>query len=108
VWLQVLIGRAVRQYQLNSSNEDHRLSQELQLSVTQRLFTIAITDFLCWFPIGVLGILAACGMPIASERNTPVFVVMLGLQVNVMLLVVRLNLVVIIIDVTYDTIDNKE
>ena len=29
--------------------------------VARRLITVALTDFLCWFPVGVVGLLAAQG-----------------------------------------------
>jgi hypothetical protein len=34
------------------------------LTVARRLITVAVTDFLCWFPIGVCGFLALGDVPI--------------------------------------------
>nr|KAG5713328.1 hypothetical protein BaRGS_007855 [Batillaria attramentaria] len=38
-------------------------------TIARRLTTIVLSDFLCWFPIGLLGLLAATGTPISSEVN---------------------------------------
>lgn len=37
------------------------------LAIARRLMTIVLSDFLCWFPIGLLGLLAARGTPIPGE-----------------------------------------
>ena len=38
-------------------------------TVARRLTTIVLSDFLCWFPIGLLGVLASTGTPIPGELN---------------------------------------
>lgn len=43
--------------------------QAKDLTIARRLITVAVMDFLCWFPIGLLGLLAANGVPIPSEFN---------------------------------------
>ena len=38
-------------------------------SIARRLTTVVLSDFLCWFPIGLLGVLASIGTPIPGEVN---------------------------------------
>ena len=44
-----------------------RVSRDL--NIARRLITVAVTDFLCWFPIGVCGLLASADIPIPGEAN---------------------------------------
>ena len=39
------------------------------LTIASRLLTVAMSDFLCWFPIGVLGLAASAGHRIPGEVN---------------------------------------
>ena len=50
------------------------------LTVARRLITVAVSDFLCWFPIGVLGILAAAGIPVPGEVNVAIAIFVLPLN----------------------------
>ena len=54
---------------VNSMAAADRLPQHTskELTVARRLITVAMSDFLCWFPVGLLGLLAARGTPIAGE-----------------------------------------
>ncbi|KAL8617267.1 hypothetical protein ACOMHN_067704 [Nucella lapillus] len=54
------------------------------MTIARRLVTIAVTDFMCWFPIGVCGMLALAGIPIPGEVNVAlaVFVLPLNSAVN--------------------------
>ena len=38
--------------------------QSSELTLAYRLATVVISDFICWFPIGVLGLMAANGFPV--------------------------------------------
>lgn len=62
---QVLIFLSVRD---NSMGKDP-IRQTRDLAIARTLTTIVVTDFLCWFPIGLLGILASIGIPIPDEVN---------------------------------------
>ena len=48
-----------------SSNQTTRRANDL--TIARRLLTVAMSDFLCWFPIGLLGLLASSGTPIPGE-----------------------------------------
>jgi hypothetical protein len=50
------------------------------LTVARRLITVAVTNFLCWFPIGLCGILAWISWPIPGEVS--VAMAMLVLPIN--------------------------
>jgi hypothetical protein len=47
--------------------QDSRRQQNA--SIARRLIMIAVTDFLCWFPVGLLGILANLNVPITKNAN---------------------------------------
>ena len=38
-------------------------------TIARRMTTVVLSDFLCWFPIGLLGVLASTGTPIPGEVN---------------------------------------
>ncbi|XP_025079763.1 relaxin receptor 2-like [Pomacea canaliculata] len=39
------------------------------ITVARRLITVVMSDFLCWFPVGLTGILATYDIPISGEVN---------------------------------------
>ena len=41
--------------------------QQQDTAVARRLFSVVLTDFCCWVPVGVLGIMAFCDVPIPAE-----------------------------------------
>jgi hypothetical protein len=49
-------------------------------TVAKRLFTVALTDFLCWFPIGLCGILAWTGTAIPGEVSVAMAMLVLPLN----------------------------
>jgi hypothetical protein len=53
-------------------------------TVARRLITVAVTDFLCWFPIGLCGLLALAGVPISGEVSVAmtIFVLPLNSAIN--------------------------
>ena len=57
---QVMIYAAVRRTGKVAGSQN----QERDAAVARSLFLVALTDFLCWFPIGLMGVLAAAGVPI--------------------------------------------
>lgn len=56
---------AMRMSQSKLNNASFRRAQDL--AVAKNLFLVVITDFMCWFPIGVMGLLALSGHEIGSE-----------------------------------------
>ncbi|XP_070175637.1 G-protein coupled receptor GRL101-like [Littorina saxatilis] len=77
---QLMIYRAVRK----ASAASGTASRSRDLTVARRLFMIVLTDFCCWFPVGVMGLLAASAVPIPGEVNVwaAIFVLPLNSALN--------------------------
>nr|KAG5700005.1 hypothetical protein BaRGS_001824 [Batillaria attramentaria] len=71
---QVLIFLSVRKNTI-TSNQDNQ-----DATIARRLTSIALSDFLCWFPIGLLGLLASKGTPISGEVNVAMVIFVLPLN----------------------------
>ena len=63
---QVFIYWSIR---INAMSSSQTTRQSHDLIIARRLLTVAMSDFLCWFPIGLLGLLASSGTPISGEVN---------------------------------------
>ena len=50
------------------------------LTIARRLLSVAVTDFLCWFPIGLCGLLASANTPISGEVNVALAIFVLPLN----------------------------
>ena len=59
-------------------------SKSMDTKLAKRLVSIVVTDFLCWFPVGLLGLLAWRGMAVPGEVNVAVvtFVMPLNSALN--------------------------
>ncbi|XP_076462149.1 uncharacterized protein LOC143294656 [Babylonia areolata] len=68
-------------------------SRSVDLRITRRLIAIAMTDFLCWVPISILGIVAALGIPVPGEVNVAVTIFVLPLNSIVNPFIYTLSLV---------------
>ena len=55
-----------------------RKSQDLVIA--RRLITVVVSNFVCWFPIGILGLLASAGVPITGEVNVAMAIFVLPLN----------------------------
>ena len=63
---------------------DKSKSKPMDMKLARRLMSIVVTDFLCWFPVGLLGLLAWRGMAVPGEVNVAVvtFVMPLNSALN--------------------------
>ena len=52
---QLLIYWSFRKHSIASSANKNEQKADKDRALAKRLATIALTDFLCWFPIGLLG-----------------------------------------------------
>ena len=79
---QVAVLMAVRSQSMTNDNNDERRSKEL--AVARRLFAVMASDFLCWFPIGLLGLLASRDVSVSGEVNVgmAIFVMPLNSALN--------------------------
>ncbi|KAL8570306.1 hypothetical protein ACOMHN_011327 [Nucella lapillus] len=73
---QVFIFLSVRH---NSIHKDPT-RQSRDIAIARTLATIVLTDFLCWFPLGLLGLLALAGVPIPDEVNVGIAIFVLPLN----------------------------
>nr|KAG5700992.1 hypothetical protein BaRGS_022703 [Batillaria attramentaria]KAG5700995.1 hypothetical protein BaRGS_022706 [Batillaria attramentaria] len=74
---QVSIFLSVRVNQISVKDTSQKSKD---LTIARRLITVAVSDFLCWFPIGVLGIRASSGAPIPGEMNVAMAILVLPLN----------------------------
>ena len=56
------------------------LRQSSDSTLAQRLATVVVSDFLCWFPIVVLGLMAVRGYPVPSQVNVAMAIFVLPLN----------------------------
>ena len=54
--------------------------QSSDLVLVYRLLAVVVTDFLCWFPIGVLGLMTANGISVPGEVNVAMAIFVLPLN----------------------------
>nr|KAG5697922.1 hypothetical protein BaRGS_026860 [Batillaria attramentaria] len=74
---QVFIYWSIRS---NSMRGADTTRKSKDLTIARRLITIAVTDFLCWFPIGLLGLLASNSVPVPGEVNVAMVIFILPLN----------------------------
>ena len=83
---QVFIYWAFRSAGTASGSGSGSGSQSLQqeMVIARRLFLVVLSDFCCWFPIGLMGLLASSGFPISEWVNVwaAVFVLPLNSALN--------------------------
>ena len=86
LFLLIAMGQAViyQTVRANSMTTTFTSRQSQDSNIARRLITVVMTDFLCWFPIGLLGMLASRGTPIAGEVNVgmAIFVLPLNSVIN--------------------------
>nr|KAG5691148.1 hypothetical protein BaRGS_032144 [Batillaria attramentaria] len=77
---QLCIYQAIRSSAMSAKT--HRHKQDM--NIARRLFLIAFTDFCCWFPIGLMGMLASHDTPIPGIVNVvaAIFVLPVNSAIN--------------------------
>ena len=75
---QLVIYLAIGSQSMVKQGDNDRRSKDL--AVAQRLFTVVVSDFLCWFPIGLMGLLASTDIPISGEVNVGMAIFVLPLN----------------------------
>ena len=83
LFLVIAVGQAViywtvRASSLTMAGQVSKNSSEVR--VARRLITVAVSDFLCWFPVGLLGLLASQGIPVPGEINVGMAIFVLPLN----------------------------
>ena len=87
LFLLILVGQLsvylkVRARELDDSaaSAKSKKQKSTDLDAARRLFSVVMSDFLCWFPVGLLGLRSAAGFPVSGDVN--VAMVMLVLPFN--------------------------
>ncbi|KAK7107085.1 hypothetical protein V1264_015062 [Littorina saxatilis] len=75
---QVFIYTSIQSSRMSLGPDSSRKEQDV--NIARRLITIAVTDFLCWFPIGLLGLLASRGVAVPGEVNVAMAILVLPLN----------------------------
>ncbi|KAK7114561.1 G-protein coupled receptor GRL101-like [Littorina saxatilis] len=75
---QLLIYQSVQKNSVKHAGVTNQSSKDQRQA--RRLITIAMSDFLCWFPVGLLGILSSAGQPISGEVNVAMAIFVLPLN----------------------------
>ena len=73
LFLLIAVGQAIIYWSVRSNSiSSSKKTGSRDATIARRLTTIVLSDFLCWFPIGLLGVLASTGTPIPGEVNVAV------------------------------------
>ncbi|KAL8568800.1 hypothetical protein ACOMHN_000083 [Nucella lapillus] len=82
LFLLIASGQAFVYVSIQSSKmSDSGTSKKSQdATIARRLITVVVSDFLCWFPIGLLGLLAYSGVRIPGEVNVAMAIFVLPLN----------------------------
>ena len=73
LFLLIAVGQASIYWSVRSNSiSSSKKTGSRDATIARRLTTIVLSDFLCWFPIGLLGVLASTGTPIPGELNVAV------------------------------------
>ena len=78
LFLLIAVGQALVYWSVRSNSvSSSKKTGSRDAAIARRLTTIVLSDFLCWFPVGLLGLLAATGTPIPGELNVAVAIFVL-------------------------------
>ena len=65
LFLLIAVGLAFIYWSVRSKT----ITGSRDVTIARRMTTVVLSDFLCWFPIGFLGLLASTGTPIPGQVN---------------------------------------
>ena len=82
LFLSIAVGQAIIFWTIRASSisRDSSTKKSKDAVIARHLASIVVSDFLCWFPIGLLGVMASVGMPIPSEVNVGIAIFVLPLN----------------------------
>ena len=73
LFLLIAVGQAIIYWSVRSNSiSSSKKTGSRDVTIARRLTTIVLSDFLCWFPVGLLGVLASTGTIIPDELNVTV------------------------------------
>ena len=78
------LGQIVIYHAMRQSSKLTSTATSKDVVIARRLFVVVFSDFCCWFPVGVMGLMANAGVPIPGEVNvwTAIFVLPLNSALN--------------------------
>ena len=89
---QLIIYWSIRTNSMRASDAvANRKSKDL--TIARRLLSVVTSDFLCWFPVGLLGLLASRGVAIPGEINVAMAIIALPLNSTLNPFLYTLNLI---------------
>ena len=74
---QVIIYWSIRSNRLTITDTTQKSKDQ---TIARRLITVVMSDFLCWFPIGLLGLLSSTGTAVPGEINVAIAILVLPLN----------------------------
>ncbi|KAK7088052.1 hypothetical protein V1264_022024 [Littorina saxatilis] len=78
LFLLIAVGQALVYWSIRRNSLASSASKKSKdATIARRLTTVVVSDFLCWFPIALLGVLATTGTPIPGEVNVAVAIFVL-------------------------------
>ena len=79
LFLLIAVGQGFIYWSVNAGSmavhDSSRRSKDL--TIARRFITVAVPDFLWWFPIGLLGLLASNDSPVPGEVNVATAIIVL-------------------------------
>ncbi|XP_076454829.1 G-protein coupled receptor GRL101-like [Babylonia areolata] len=85
LFLLVSSGQAFIYWSIQSNTlKTNTTKVSRDMTIARRLITVVVTDFLCWFPVGLCGMLALAGVPIPGDVSVAfaIFVMPLNSAIN--------------------------
>ncbi|XP_025101404.1 relaxin receptor 2-like [Pomacea canaliculata] len=70
---QICIYWSVR----TNSMKGNTTKKSKDIIIARRLAIVVVSDFLCWFPVGMISVLAALGIPVPGEANVAMVIFVL-------------------------------
>ena len=81
LFMLIALGQAVIYWSVQrNSMSSSRHAGSRDTVIVLRLTTVVMSDFLCWFPVGLLGLLASAGTPIPPAVNVGVAIFVLPIN----------------------------
>jgi hypothetical protein len=80
LFVLIAVGQMIIYSSVVKNSMSSEASTAREAKVARRLVTVVLSDFLCWFPIGLLGLLASRGHSIPSEVNVAIAIFVLPLN----------------------------
>ena len=75
---QVAIYWTIQSNKITSTAKSMSSTQDA--TIARRLTTVVVSDFLCWFPIGLLGLMTFYNVQVPEEMNVAVAIFILPLN----------------------------